>query len=877
MKKAIAIIVLAALAAAAVLLFRGESPTDIAASYGDGVLYYSVRNIPGEAELYLTGVGSLSKTVRGNASGTLRLELADGSYTLSAQGDAVSVSAQFQVRRGRSVTEAAPGETVQPPSPTASAETGKTMTVEASYENGCVGLNAFDVSERVDIYVDGEPTGQSISESGYYSLPVPLSAGRHSLALGSEALRTETVFEVAPLTILADYAFGELKLEISGLPGEARLLLDGEPTGDLFDADGMFTVRLEPAHGAHTVALDAAPQYAQAEIFAHSLARKGAKAPTCTEDGYTEGISCAECGYEPLVSEVLPALGHEEIRLEAREVSCTQDGLSEGLGCARCGEVLIPQQITLKLGHDAVDDPAVEATCTESGHTAGSHCLRCGETLVKPKELPALGHFSVYEEGVQPTCTEEGRSRGSHCGRCGVVLSTASVLPALGHIEKTQEGIEPTCTGEGLSSAVVCARCGEVLTRAAALPALGHDEKLIPAVAPTCTQEGHGESVTCARCGQTLRAAEVLPALGHEPAAIPAVEPTCTEEGCLEGSYCSRCGELLAVQEPIPALGHLEQGVEGWEASCTEDGLTDGVFCTRCGEILVPQQPIPALGHEIAVDEMIMASCETEGLTRGAHCERCGEVLLAQAPIPATGHLYGRWKTDSRPDCTAAGLEYRICARCGARDERELPMIAHNPLWHIARQAGNQEPGQKRSVCSRCGEVLGEEEIQPVPGHLSTATSEGLKISEVKRKYASLDEWKMVTPLVLNEESARSYPLVARNTYIAGSVDVDIGDGMLRADITVDHRMKLYSAALLILPDIDGIRDFNEASYESGFYSFPAAIRLEDLPQGRCVMLVICKLNIPSIGDSYPLYDSKSDAHKALVKELKDIMSEQQD
>ena len=876
MKKVLAIIVLAVLAAAAVLMFRGESPTDIAASYGDGVLYYSVRNIPGEADLYLTGVGSLSKTVKGNASGTIRLELADGSYILSAQGDAVSVSTQFQVRQGRSVTEAV-STLEMTPSPSVAAEQSEPMTVKASYVNGCVALDAFDVSGRVDIYVDGGETDLSISESGYYSLPLPLSAGSHNLTLKNETQKAETSFEVKPLTILADYAFGELKLEISALPGEARLLLDGEATGDLFDADGMYTISLEPAHGAHTIALDAGVQYSEAEIFAHSLVHKEAKAATCTEAGFTEGIRCAECNYEPLVSEVLPALGHEEIKLEAREVSCTLDGLSEGVGCARCGEILIPQEVTPKLGHDAVDDPAVEATCTETGRTAGSHCQRCGETIVKPRELPALGHRSVYDEGVAPTCTEEGLSRGSHCGRCGIVLSTASVLPALGHLEEAQEGIAPTCTEEGLSGGVICARCGEILVEANVLPALGHEEKLIPAVEPSCTQDGLGESVICARCGETLRSAEVLPALGHESETIPAVDPSCTEEGLTEGAYCPRCGELLVGQEPIPALGHLEQSIEGREASCTEDGLTDGVLCARCGEVLVPQQLISALGHDLVVDKMIMAGCETEGRTRGAHCRRCGEVLLEQASIPAIGHLYSGWTTEIQPDCTSAGMEYRICTRCGAREERELPMIAHNALWHIVEPADLTVSGLKRSECSRCGEVLDKEEIPPASARLSTATSEGLKISEVKRKYSAMDEWKMVTPLDLRMEGTRSYPLIARNTYIAGGVEIDICDGILHADITVDSRMKLYSAALLILSDVDEIKDFNEASYESGFYSFPAAIRLEDMPQDRCIMLVICKLNVPDTSASYKLYNSKSDAHKALVKDLKDILKAQQD
>ena len=879
MKKLGLFVLIAALAVAAGLLFRRTAPCELTASYSDGVLYYSARNVPGKAALSLSGIGNLGKSVSGTASGTLRVALEDGDYVLYAASDEDVLTASFTVSGGRSVapgsrsakdvSEPAPENTPEPtPKPTPEpALTEAPLALSAAYSAGCLTIETQGADGSVRFLLDEEAVEPEAKGEGRYSLQLPLASGAHSLRAESGQKQAETGFSVPALALEAAYEDGELTLKIENLPGQAALLLDGEPTEDVFEADGEYTISLSAAHGAHSVRLDAGAQSAQAEISVHSLVRTPAIEASCTRDGSTEDVRCSVCGLVLSEGQILPALGHDVVTLEAREVSCTQDGLSQGSACARCGEVFEEQIVTPALGHEPVDDPAVAQTCTQPGKTAGSHCARCGEVLNKQLDLPALGHRSVYDDGVEPTCTEAGLSRGSHCTRCQKVIIEAEVLPALGHAPAELPPLAPGCTEAGSTGGTVCARCGVILTQPEAVPPLGHEAEAIPAVPAECTHEGKSEGSRCARCGAVLEEPKTLPALGHESAVLPALPATCTGDGLTEGAYCLRCGEILIAQSVEKALGHEEEPFGGLEATCEADGLTQGVRCARCGEVLVEESVIPALGHELVNDAARAASCTGEGLTPGVHCRRCGLVLQRQVELPALGHRFDKWVTEEEPSCTAPGRQSRVCPVCKTREENELPALGHNAVWRVERAASAQETGLLSSRCTRCGQQLETAVLPTLPSRrLSSATSAGIRIDAVRHKFASGDEWKMFSPVDLTREGPRTYPLVARGSYDAGLVSVNISGGVFTADLSIDERIQLYSAALVLLPDVENISDFSESSYE--FYSFPARIPLADLPEGRCVMLVLCKVSLSQNVDSYPLYNSKSDAHREMLDEM---------
>ena len=121
--------------------------------------------------------------------------------------------------------------------------------------------------------------------------------------------------------------------------------------------------------------------------------------PTCNREG-ARSRTCARCGETE--NEALVKIPHTPVSFGGTAPTCTEEGATEGSRCAVCGAILTPQTAIPALGHTPVTDRAVEPTCYRSGHTEGSHCSVCGETLIATSSIPKLDHF--YENGACIYC-----------------------------------------------------------------------------------------------------------------------------------------------------------------------------------------------------------------------------------------------------------------------------------------------------------------------------------------------------------------------------------------------------------------------------------------------------------------------------------------
>ena len=164
-----------------------------------------------------------------------------------------------------------------------------------------------------------------------------------------------------------------------------------------------------------------APEETPQHIWSEWIVIKEAK---CEENGLLQRY-CTECNYTE--SKPIDALGHTEVIAQAVAPTCTQNGWTEGKYCSTCNEVFVAQEIVNALGHTEVIDSAVAPTCTATGLTQGKHCSVCNEVFVAQETVDALGHSYSYTLTITPpTATENGNALYT-CSNCSDTYTEAIV------------------------------------------------------------------------------------------------------------------------------------------------------------------------------------------------------------------------------------------------------------------------------------------------------------------------------------------------------------------------------------------------------------------------------------------------------------------
>ncbi|MBR6414416.1 MAG: S-layer homology domain-containing protein [Oscillospiraceae bacterium] len=261
-----------------------------------------------------------------------------------------------------------------------------------------------------------------------------------------------------------------------------------------------------------------------------------------------------------------------------------------------------------------------------------------------------------------------------------------------------------------------------------------HNLIAVQAKAPTCTDSGNIAYWYCAGCGKYFSDADagheisqqetVLDALGHlpgQPTRENETAPTCTTAGGYDlVTHCQRCGELVASEHvTVDALGH---DWDAWQTdhapTCTETG-TDFRLCRRCGER--EECTVDALGHlpgqPTRENETAPTCTAAGGYDLVTRCQRCGELVTSEhVTVDALGHDWDAWQTDRAPTCTETGTDFRICRRCGEREECTVDALGHlpgqptreNEAAPTCTAAGGYD---LVTHCQRCGELVTSEHV----------------------------------------------------------------------------------------------------------------------------------------------------------------------
>ena len=94
----------------------------------------------------------------------------------------------------------------------------------------------------------------------------------------------------------------------------------------------------------------------------------GAKAATCTENGYTGDEVCKTCGETVKKGEVIPATGHDTELVGAKAATCTENGYTGDEVCKTCGETVKKGEAIPATGHDYKDGKCVNCGAADPDH-----------------------------------------------------------------------------------------------------------------------------------------------------------------------------------------------------------------------------------------------------------------------------------------------------------------------------------------------------------------------------------------------------------------------------------------------------------------------------------------------------------------------------
>ncbi len=410
----------------------------------------------------------------------------------------------------------------------------------------------------------------------------------------------------------------------------------------------------------------------------------GSKAPTCTENGYTEAQYCTRCDELIYASEKINALGHDYVHTTWKiSEGADRENVHEGI-CPRsgCGALLYQK-------HAFVEVYKIAPTCVENGYSF-KVCAWVDENgsfvRVYSHKVGDTSGYVMYDAEGNPVCDENGE-----------------IIWCDGVEVKGNDGKTVTVDGKPLIVRIDTKNgtCG--FQRIDTVAPLGHDMEGATDIVvkdPTCVDEGTCE-YTCMRCNEYVT--EMIPAKGHTYGdGVVALEPTCTETGTMRYT-CTECGHIH--DEDIPANGHSSIGAEYiiTPATCTEDGRIE-YECSVCKETVL-DSTIDAVGHVFT--ETDTATCQSAGKLI-KECDTCGFTEESESDIK-DHNLLLQSKT-VEPTCTTPGVgEIFYCTYgCGYTEGGEtIPMIGHKPVLTTVDKTCS-DSGYSVYACDICGVELSE-------------------------------------------------------------------------------------------------------------------------------------------------------------------------
>ena len=158
-------------------------------------------------------------------------------------------------------------------------------------------------------------------------------------------------------------------------------------------------------YGAAEASFACARDAGHVKVLPASITSEVTTQPGCSTEGvrtYTATVTLDGKNYTDTRTETLPSLGHKTQLVGAKAATCTEDGYTGDEVCTVCQEIVKKGEVIPATGHDTEIVGAKDATCTEDGYTGDEVCKTNGETIKKGEVIKATGH--QYKDGKCTVC-----------------------------------------------------------------------------------------------------------------------------------------------------------------------------------------------------------------------------------------------------------------------------------------------------------------------------------------------------------------------------------------------------------------------------------------------------------------------------------------
>ena len=238
---------------------------------------------------------------------------------------------------------------------------------------------------------------------------------------------------------------------------------------------------------------------------------------------------------------------------------------------------------------------------------------------------------------------------------------------------------------------------------------------------------------------------------GQEMKTDPA---SCTKDG-KKYQNCAICGAEVT-SNIIPATGHSWELEETTPATCVKSG--EKVYRCNNPDCSETKTENYSADHTYGWKVTTPATCTTEGVET-SYCTVCEEKFEETRQIPAAKHVFEKWKVEVPATCTAEGKRVSTCENCGATSSETIPMTAHTYVEEIKGQGNGyyvvtntcsvcnasstkvaketehsseikrteatcEKEGSEITICSRCGDQIGEPKVLPKKNHTLAETAQ---------------------------------------------------------------------------------------------------------------------------------------------------------